>query len=139
VKILKRLSNSIGFTETEIKVILFFLALTLLGGVYKLVDMQYHVAEKFAYQRQDSLYQAIITASREKQGYRLNVPDILSSTARDSLGGEDSTSLEAAAVEKLPKGAIGIVILIERQSRNWQPCRALALKSPATLLLTGNR
>lgn len=109
MKILKKISGSLGFTETEITVILFFLGLTLLGGLYKLIDMNYHVAEKFTYQRQDSLYQAVISASREKQGYRLNVPDILSGAVKDTLADPDSSSLEAAAAEKLPKGAIGIV------------------------------
>jgi competence ComEA-like helix-hairpin-helix protein len=109
VKINKKISNAVGFTESEGLVILFFLALTIAGGVYKLVDNTYHVAEKFTYQRQDSLYQAIISASREKQGYRLNVPDILSGAMRDSSMAADSTSPEAATVEKLPKGSLGIV------------------------------
>lgn len=109
MKIIKKLSNAVGFTESEVSVILFFLVLTIIGGVYKLVDNQYHVAGKFTYQRQDSLYQSIINASRERQGYRLNVPDILSGALRDSSLLADSTSPETATVEKLPKGSLGVV------------------------------
>ncbi len=108
MKILTKLSNKFGFTETEIRVILFFLILTTLGGIWKIADVRFPGGHSYSYQKEDSLYKAVITSANEREGYRLNVEDIRSAALHDSTATPDTTTTEAP-VEKLAKGSIGIV------------------------------
>jgi len=59
---LKKISEKIGFTETEIKVILFLLAIFIIGFGYKYLffDKNKAVYREFDYSKQDSLFYAAI-------------------------------------------------------------------------------
>ena len=59
---LKKISEKIGFTETEIKVILFLLAIFIIGFGYKYLffDKNKSVYKEFDYSKQDSLFYAAI-------------------------------------------------------------------------------
>ncbi len=116
MKLLKIVADKIGFTIREVKVVIFFLALASIGGIYKIADSKYHIRDNFSYSREDSLYISVMNSARERQGNRLNVDNLINSSRQDTLLLNNSDTVTAnrinstsAPIEKLAKGSIGLV------------------------------
>ncbi len=113
MKLLKKIGDKIGFTTSEVTVVIFFLSLASIGGIYKIADSSFHIGKKFSYEREDSLYISIMRDSRERRSNRLNVDDIVNSSRQDTLLVREPDTLAAfrlssinAPIEKLAKGSI---------------------------------
>lgn len=109
MKLLKKISEKFGFTVTEIQVILFFVFLTVLGAGYKYFDANFSISKKFSYSKDDSLYTALVNEANTRNGYKLNVQDIMSGVQRDSLDSTSTTSNADLSETKLAKGSIAVV------------------------------
>lgn len=74
---LKKISEKIGFTETEIKVILFLLAIFIIGFSYKyfFFDENKAVYREFDYSKQDSMFYAAIKRDSLEQLNKINTQE----------------------------------------------------------------
>ena len=60
MKIISRVAEKIGFTDTELTVVLFFVFLIATGSVYKAVLSRKSTPPSYSYSKQDSLFYAIL-------------------------------------------------------------------------------
>lgn len=60
MKIISRVAEKIGFTDTELSVVLFFVFLIATGSVYKVVFSRKSPPPSYSYSKQDSLFYAIM-------------------------------------------------------------------------------
>jgi len=74
---LKKFSEKIGFTETEIKVILFLIVIFFIGFGYKyfFIDKNIAVYKEFDYTKQDSLFYAAIKRDSLEKLNNINTVD----------------------------------------------------------------